>query len=98
MKDLDLRQTMDAAVWAKDFWERFGNNKDQIDESLMLTWFANAIMCGWDHAHWKLEPRLKEYEVKVRAVEDKMKSLESTESFLKAIGKMFNSAGGGENG
>ena len=47
-KDVDekkLRNTMDASVWAAEFVGHFGG-----DEGLMLGWFANAIMCGYDHA------------------------------------------------
>jgi hypothetical protein len=43
-------RTMDGALWAKAFCRRFGG-----DEGLMLGWFCNAIMAGWDHAHWKME-------------------------------------------
>jgi len=50
LTDIQLHQTMDGSVWAKDFMERFGHRKDEIDESLMLSWFCNAIMVGWDHA------------------------------------------------
>lgn len=28
----------------------FGNKLGDIDEGLMIGWFANAIMTGWDHA------------------------------------------------
>jgi len=36
----------DARVWAKAFCDRFPGH----DEGLMLGWFANAIMAGYDHA------------------------------------------------
>lgn len=42
--NINLHSTMDASVWAKEFVRRFGG-----DESLMVAWFANAIMCGYDH-------------------------------------------------
>jgi len=42
---------MDAKRWAKEFCEITGFE----DEELMLTWFANSIMCGWDNAHWKAD-------------------------------------------
>lgn len=50
LTETQLHQTMDGSVWAKDFMARFGHRKDEIDESLMLSWFCNAIMVGWDHA------------------------------------------------
>lgn len=48
MEQNDLLQTMDAKVWADEFMARFGSRKDDIDADLMLAWFANAIMTGWD--------------------------------------------------
>lgn len=48
MNELKLLQTMDASIWAKEFMSIFGNRKQDIDEDLMLGWFANAIMTGHD--------------------------------------------------
>jgi hypothetical protein len=48
--DIDCTN-MDAAHWAKAFCEKFPGH----DEGLMLAWFASAIMCGWDNAHWKIK-------------------------------------------
>lgn len=36
----------DAAQWAAEFKRRF----PESDEALMIGWFANAIMTGWDAA------------------------------------------------
>ncbi|MEE9316531.1 MAG: hypothetical protein V3U97_05420 [bacterium] len=41
----DLSSTLDAKVWAKEFVRLHGG-----DEELMVTWFANAIMAGYDGA------------------------------------------------
>lgn len=38
-----LHSTTDAQVWAQEFMREFGNRKDDIDEGLMIGWFANAI-------------------------------------------------------
>jgi hypothetical protein len=43
-KEIDLHQTTDASEWAREFKRLFPDS----DESLMLTWFANAIMVGYD--------------------------------------------------
>lgn len=48
-----LNEDIDAARWAKEFIDQFtgysvGGNT--IDEGLMLGWFANAIMAGYDRA------------------------------------------------
>jgi hypothetical protein len=48
--EVKLNGNMDALDWAKEF-VRLNNNgtfKDGIDEGLMLGWFANAIMTGFD--------------------------------------------------
>lgn len=42
---MNLHDTMDAEVWAKEFIRINGGDLD-----MMRAWFANAIMCGWDHA------------------------------------------------
>lgn len=52
-----LNTDMDAERWAAEFMEKFGDKKEQIDHGLMLAWFANAIMCGYDNAHWEIEER-----------------------------------------
>lgn len=51
-EDVKLHTHFDAAVWAKEFMRIFGNKLTEIDEDLMHTWFANAIMCGWDHSNY----------------------------------------------
>lgn len=68
----DQLKTMDARVWAEVFVETLRacpvSTKDELIASLedgwALSWFANAIMRGWDEAHWKLEPQI----VEVRAL------------------------------
>lgn len=51
--DNSWMQSMDAEVWAKKFIEYKKRNRwthSDIDESLMIGWFANAIMAGYDEA------------------------------------------------
>lgn len=56
---VNLHSTMDASIWAKEFMKIFKDlYKIDIDEEWMHGWFANAIMCGYDHMAWK---RDKEY-------------------------------------
>jgi hypothetical protein len=43
------QQTMNGSLWAKAFCSMHGG-----DEDLMLGWFCNAIMAGWDHHQWRL--------------------------------------------
>ena len=42
------RLNIDGALWAQEFMLLFGNKKDEIDEELMVGWFANSIMAGFD--------------------------------------------------
>lgn len=44
-------QSFDAADWAKAFIAKFGKSRERIDESLMMGWFANALMRGYDEYH-----------------------------------------------
>lgn len=52
--DTDFAQSFDARDWAEAFCRRFkivswGPETDDSDpEGLMVGWFANAIMRGWD--------------------------------------------------
>lgn len=48
---IDLTQCTDAKVWAEEFiktMKRMNWTIDDIDESLMLAWFANAMMAMYD--------------------------------------------------
>ena len=45
----ELMGEFDAKIWAKEFIKVIKNNPDIIiDEDLMLGWFTNAIMAGYD--------------------------------------------------
>ena len=46
LKISELLNTMDAAVWAKEFCSHFAT--DVIDQGLMIGWFSNAIMAAHD--------------------------------------------------
>lgn len=51
MSEINLHSTMDAQVWTKEFMRLFGHYLDRhIDEGLLICWFANAIMAGYDTA------------------------------------------------
>jgi len=51
MTDTQLLKTIDARAWANEF-VRIKNDKgwtlDEIDEDLMLCWFANAMCAQMD--------------------------------------------------
>ena len=44
---LPLHADMNAERWAEEFVALHGG-----DKGLMIAWFANAIMCGWDNHYW----------------------------------------------
>lgn len=41
-----LHNTTDGQIWAQEFMRLFGDRRDEIDEDLMIGWFANAIETG----------------------------------------------------
>lgn len=43
---LRLQNTTDGQIWAQEFMRLFGDRRDEIDEGLMIGWFANAIETG----------------------------------------------------
>ena len=50
--DMSIHSNPDAEAWAKFFVEtkvRGNWSIDDIDEDLMLSWFANAMMAMHDH-------------------------------------------------
>lgn len=48
IEEAELRNTIDASIWAKAYVEMHGG-----DEALMLGWFANAIETALIHARDK---------------------------------------------
>lgn len=57
---MDLLETTDASVWAATFMDYFGNNKEDIDEGLMISWFANAIEVGRTFGRQPLRAKIQE--------------------------------------
>lgn len=52
--DRSIHSNPDAQAWAKLFMESKAKNNwtmEQIDESLMIGWFANAMMAMHDHIY-----------------------------------------------
>lgn len=47
--------SFDAVDWAKEFMRLFGERRQDIDEELMIGWFANALMRGYDEHQWRTE-------------------------------------------
>lgn len=60
MSEVNLHGTMDARIWADEFNRVLvSKNEQPYDPGWLIGWFANAIMCGHDHASRKLESDLK---------------------------------------
>jgi hypothetical protein len=68
-----LNTDMNAQRWAKEFVELYGG-----DEDLMLSWFANAIMCGWDNYHWSTD----EYKKSRKHIEELQKCKDDPVYFI----------------
>lgn len=48
--------TMDARIWAEEFMKIWHDQPIEfLNEDLMHSWFANAIMAGYDEARRKYE-------------------------------------------
>ena len=48
-KDTEAPQTADAHIWANEWLKAFDQSPDiATDKSTMTTWFANAIMAGYE--------------------------------------------------
>lgn len=58
MDGINLTQNPDAQVWANEFCKRYPG----VPNDEALGWFANAIMCGYDHHRYQS----KEYKRSIR--------------------------------
>jgi hypothetical protein len=62
MSEINLTQTFDARIWAKE-WMRITSKNPNIatDEGTMLGWFSNALMAGYDRADrdWRRKINIK---------------------------------------
>jgi hypothetical protein len=47
--------SFDARDWAKAFLKAYDNDKVVLDEETMTTWFANALMRGYDQRTAELD-------------------------------------------
>ena len=56
---MHLNDNPDAREWAKEFIKTIQANNIPLvfDEDFMTTWFANAIMCGYDYAYKEMNKR-----------------------------------------
>lgn len=56
---IDLQDTIDARVWAKEFIRLYRKFGYEPDEEMMIGWFANAIMVGYGHGYRRSEEKRK---------------------------------------
>jgi hypothetical protein len=76
-EETNLLQTMDAKVWADEFNKVLVSKGEQpYDPGWLIGWFANSIMCGYDHAHWKLNPEIDTLRQRVAELEQRLKAAE----------------------
>lgn len=58
-------ESFDARVWAKDFVDTVTKNPSiPMDEETMTTWFAAALMRGYDEHYWRTDA----YKRRVRSI------------------------------
>lgn len=92
---MDPLQTIDARVWAKEFCSRFGN--ETVDEALMITWFANAIMRGYDAAEAKWRPVVEAAKAVVSSArEERVYGYSVPVGCVDKLGRLLRDAEGGE--
>lgn len=53
---------MDGKLWADAFMQMWGDKLNEVDHGLMLGWFCNAIMAGYDTAIKESQPKPKQEE------------------------------------
>ena len=53
------RLGIDGQKWAEEFMKLFGDNKERIDEGLMIGWFCNSIMAGMDEQAKRIKDKLE---------------------------------------
>lgn len=58
-EDLVKNQDIDASHWAAAFMQLFGSDLRQIDEGLMISWFANSIMVTHDKINNEKDKQIK---------------------------------------
>lgn len=56
---IDPLQTLDAQLWAKEFMRIWSKRWAEVDEALMIAWFANAIMRGFDESSAISRPEIE---------------------------------------
>lgn len=85
---VNLNDTMDAMIWADEFMRIFGEKIHQtsgecIDHDLMLSWFANAIMAGFDEATRREQKKVQKLLSIVLLTDPALSSIQMNELSIK---------------
>lgn len=87
-----LHSTMDARVWTEEFFNTIRKNgwlvDKSLDEGLMIGWFANAIMCGWDIAHQRMSEEITLLERDAKTFIEALENPPAPNEEMKAIMSM----------
>jgi hypothetical protein len=67
--EINLTQEFDAQIWAKEFMRIVIGSGKPITEEWMFTWFANAIMAGYDNHRWKHEHEIARLKNALKEIE-----------------------------
>lgn len=59
--EINLSNTFDATHWAAEFMRIFKDRTNEIDEALITTWFAAALMKGYDTGRGRTSPNDLDY-------------------------------------
>ncbi len=68
----ELLDTCNAKLWAEEFMRLFGERRQDIDEGLMIGWFANAMQAGEHHYRRKCD----ELQEQVVALQNRVEEIE----------------------
>ena len=90
MSEVNLSQTVDARVWAKE-WLKTIKKKPSTptDEGTMIEWFSDAIMAGYDDCYKKYHFAMTEdtYEETKAAYKKLTREAEEYKKLLRAVEK-----------
>ncbi len=74
-EEFKLYTTMDATVWAEEFLKCVVFEKHPIDLDTMRAWFANSIMCGYDHHGYKTQKQIDSLNAKLKIAEKALENI-----------------------
>ncbi len=82
MKKVNLTNEFDARIWAKEFMKIVMKPGKIIDEETMLSWFANAIMAGYDRHRWDDEKAARLEVLELPEIKDMFRTLQKAYPYV----------------